>query len=52
MFEFIKFIPFNSLIDSNEYSFDLNSDIKSDKETNNSHLQEKNNVIFYLEKKN
>ena len=42
MFEFIKFIPFNSFIDSNDYSFDLNSDITSDKETNNSQpLREK-----------
>ena len=52
MFEFIKFIPFNSLIDSNEYSFDLNSDIKSDKETNNSQpsREKKCNILFGEEK--
>ena len=52
MFEFIKFIPFNSFIDSNDYSFDLNSDITSDKETNNSQpLREKEcNILFGEEK--
>ena len=52
MFEFIKFIPFNSLIDSNEYSFDLNSDIKSDKETNNSQpsREKECNILFGEEK--
>jgi len=52
MFEFIKFIPFNSFIDSNDYSFDLNSEIKPDKATNNSQsLREKEcNILFGEEK--
>ena len=52
MFEFIKFIPFNSFIDSNDYSFDLNSEIKPDKATNNSQSLREKECIFYLEKKN
>ena len=52
MLKLSKFITFTRIIDSNDYSFDLNSDIELDKEENNDlPLREKEYNSFFGEEK-
>ena len=52
MLKLSKFIPFTRIMDSNDYSFDLNSDIELDKEENNDlPLREKEYNSFFGEEK-